>query len=282
MGKSISLFGLITLITCALSSCNLGSAINASGDADTVQISMIEIGDTASFPLITGEKCEVLAKCSVDFPESYINAENTLTLQKLFNNIVLEVEDTLNANDALNKMAANILDQYGVDEQENIEHIDEDYEIVFQYANYTNIRTIYNKSEIISFCKTEETIKNNNSTMKSSHYLNFDLQNMSYIDLNQLFPESTHDVLTELLKKKLIKQLDVETEDDVINLGYFNLDNLRVNNNFYINENGITWNFIPYEISLLSVGETSITLDFDDLQMYMLNTPLTERLLKNN
>ena len=75
--------------------------------------------------------------------------------------------------------------------------------------------------------------------------------------------------MSQLLKEKLLKQLNVDDEDALTGLGYFNLDNITANDNFYFDENGVTWNYVTYEIACYSVGETQITLDYDALAGYI-------------
>ena len=84
--------------------------------------------------------------------------------------------------------------------------------------------------------------------------------------------------MAALIKATLVKQLKVKNEEEVINLGYFNLDNLKATNNFCISDRGVTWTYVPYEIALLSVGETNVTVSFDDLEMLMQDNDLVARI----
>ena len=114
--------------------------------------------------------------------------------------------------------------------------------------------------------------------MSTHRYSNFDLEQMKLIEFNDLFIESSTDDLTMLIKSNLMKQLNAKTEDDVINMGYFNLDNLKPTTNFSIGTDGITWTYLPYEIALLSVGETNITVKYDELEMLMQDNDLVARI----
>ena len=49
-------------------------------------------------------------------------------------------------------------------------------------------------------------------------------------------------------------------------------------NNFCISDRGVTWTYVPYEIALLSVGETNVTVSFDDLEMLMQDNDLVARI----
>ena len=131
-----------------------------------------------------------------------------------------------------------------------------------------------------TFCKAELAAKNGKVTMSTHRYYNFDLQMMKLIEFSDIFIESSIDDLTSLIKSNLMKQLNVKTEDDVINMGYFNLDNLLANNNFFVGDRGLTWTFATYEIACYSVGETVITLDYETLKPYMLENSEVIKLIQ--
>ena len=69
----------------------------------------------------------------------------------------------------------------------------------------------------------------------------------------------------------MLQQLHAKDDTDLIDMGYFNLDNLIANNNFSIGDEGITWTFGIYDIACYSVGETVITLDYETLKPYILD-----------
>ena len=171
-----------------------------------------------------------------------------------------------------------MLRQYGVSENEKPEDVEDDYESVFQYASNTTISPVYNRNKVLTFCKKEVTTKNGQQTMLTHRYYNFDLVTMKQIEYSDLFIETSADEMAALIKATLVKQLKVKNEEEVINLGYFNLDNLKATNNFCISDRGVTWTYVPYEIALLSVGETNVTVSFDDLEMLMQDNDLVARI----
>ena len=199
-------------------------------------------------------------------------------LHSLFIINVLELADTVEFDQSFKKYIAGVLHQYGISENERPEDVEDDYESVYQYASNTTISPVYNKNGVLTFCKAELTTKNGKQTMSTHRYCNFDLEQMKLIEFNDLFIESSTDDLTMLIKSNLMKQLNAKTEDDVINMGYFNLDNLKPTTNFSIGTDGITWTYLPYEIALLSVGETNITVKYDELEMLMQDNDLVARI----
>ena len=141
--------------------------------------------------------------------------------------------DSMKLAETFQRFAKDVLGQYGEDVDE-VEFDKDERVVVYNYNSKTNIKPVYNKNGIISYCKEEVTRKNDKVTMTSHSYINISLK-------------------------------------PLIDIGYFNLDNLIANNNFSIGDEGITWTFGIYDIACYSVGETVITLDYETLKPYILD-----------
>jgi hypothetical protein len=50
------------------------------------------------------------------------------------------------------------------------------------------------------------------------------------------------------------------------NIGFFNLDEISSNNNFYADEIGITYTFNEYEIAAYVVGPVTIQIPYDKIR----------------
>lgn len=268
----------LVLSGAVLSGCNGLSRSSKMMSTDSVAIKSICLADTSYFPLTTGGKCDIFANVQIAYPESYLDGQSTKQLQRLFARSVLEVSDSISFDEIFESYITNIMHQYGVSDNEKPEDVEDDYESVYQYASNTSISPVYNCNKILSFCKTEVTKKNGKQTMLTHRYYNFDLTTMKRIEYNDLFLDSSMEDVAAIIKKVLVKQMNVKNEEELINLGYFNLDNLRATNNFCIGKDGVTWTYLPYEIALLSVGETNVTVSYDDLDMLMQDNDLTARL----
>ena len=265
--------GVLIIVSCK----GLSTSTNTMS-TDSVTISKETLADTTYFKLTSGGNCDIIANATFCYPKAYRDAKATEALHSLFIINVLELADTIEFDQSFKKYIAGVLHQYGISENERPEDVEDDYESVYQYASNTTISPVYNKNGVLTFCKAELTTKNGKQTMSTHRYSNFDLEQMKLIEFNDLFIESSTDDLTMLIKSNLMKQLNAKTEDDVINMGYFNLDNLKPTTNFSIGTDGITWTYLPYEIALLSVGETNITVKYDELEMLMQDNDLVARI----
>lgn len=245
---------------------------------DSVSVKNVVVGDSANFAMTTGGKCDIYANASIEFPKEYKDRQMTAKLQRLFATVVLEAADSVQADQSCESYIRGVLKRYGISDSERGGDAEEDYEPVYTYLNNTHISVAYNQKDFITFCKVEKITKNGNKTMETHQYYNFDLVKMRYVQLGDLFSEEQQGEVATLVRQNLIHQLGVTSEDEVINLGYFNLDNLNLTNNFYVSDNAITWNFLPYEIACFSVGETQVSVSYDDLSKFLLSTAPVLRL----
>lgn len=271
MRKSIKYVVLSMLVTSLIGSCGGLKSKQPEMSADSVTVNMTDVVDTISYILSDKSQCSVMAEAKIAYPDAYKDKESTAKLQHLFSSVVLDVpSDSIGLNGAFNKFVKNVLGQYGED-ADGTKYEDDDREIVYKYNSVTNIYVVYNKDGFLSFCKEETTKKNDVVTMVTHNYYNISLAKMSKIELNNIFAEENISDISDLLKRRLLVQLHAKDESELIDMGYFNLDNLVANNNFRISENGITWTFGTFEIACYSVGETNITLDYDVLKPYILD-----------
>ena len=140
-----------------------------------------------------------------------------------------------------------------------------------------DVKVVYNNKSIITFCR-EETIKKNNVMTSVSHqYVNIDLESMKRIGLSDLFRDDCLDQVTQSLKRQLMNDKDVSNEDELNDIGYFNLPNLTVTGNFFFTPDGVTWSYDPSVVAVASVGVPTINIDYDDLKNYKCDNSLLDR-----
>ena len=147
----------------------------------------------------------------------------------------------------------------------------------FKYEIINDIKPVYSNNRILCFCRISEMKKDGTQTMLSRHYYSFDTKESSRISITDIFKEEDINIVNKLLKDKLMQQENVESQSQLIDLGYFNIENLEVNNNLYFTDKGIVFNYEPFEIACFAVGDVSIELDYDTVRPYF-NSDFTNKL----
>ena len=279
MSPKISLLALIALLTLALAGCSSG---NKSGEVKLATDSLVETG---SFKKSNGEVCKMKANVVVSYPQDFKDSTALAGLQQLFMTNVLKTPSGVKAmKEAIKFYAQSIINQntpsqYGNTRASN-DSIDDDYDEIDidQFESNVVINVVFNDNDVISFCKEETIKKNDQVTSVSHHYVNFDLQSMKRITLNDLFRDDSLDKSSQQLKSQLMVDKDASNEDELNDLGYFNLPNLTVTGNFYFTPSGITWSYDPSVVAVASVGEPTINIDYDDLQDYLSDDSIIKRM----
>lgn len=115
--------------------------------------------------------------------------------------------------------------------------------------------------------------------MYTTEYINLNLSNLQPILLDELFLEDYQETLTNLLWYQLALDNQVNDRNELEEMGYGTTGDLEATQNFYLNENGITFYYNVYEISPYAMGPTQITLSYEMLE-YILNyeNPLVNEL----
>lgn len=259
----ILMLGLVAIVT----SCSGGKNSNASGDEATVTLSSLKEADTLSFPLSNGNNCKVQVDVSVTYPKSFVNKQETEKLQKLFITTVLECGDSLTIEEAVKQYTTGITRQNGASEDEDDDFAleDENGTPIDKILINVNITAAYNQKNIITFCKEVTYKRNDVVTSKMHRYYNLDLADMKPID-RTIFRDDAMSDVCQLLKDKLLEQTHTRNSDELNEIGYFNIDNLSVTDNFCFEENGITWSYLPQELAADALFEPRITLGFDVLK----------------
>ncbi len=267
----------------AVASCNI-NGLQGDEAAESLKIERINKVDSTAFSHGDSKVCNVEASVNAEYPVFYLNDTLTRQLQALYAVEVLglpggEYGGGQSMASVFDEVTAALTRQFGDTEDEILYGVLPDKQIL-RYAVSLDVAMLQNQNGIVSFCRHEEVYKNGELTADSHHYVNVDLQRMRKIDIYNLFSEEVLPEVSNMLKNRLLRQKNVRNEEELIGMGYFNLDNITANSNFYFDANGVTWNYVTYEIACYSVGETQITLDYASLAPYITEDSILYGFLK--
>ena len=270
---------LLSIIGLASSCGKLKSAQSDDGKpAVTVQTQ--QLNDNSSFTMSNGERCTITADATIDYPVSSQGASLS-ALQKVFANYVLESGDSLSLQEAMRQVVANSMHQYDF-MQEPVDKNEADNEsedlTTIKYATSTRVTPIYNKHGVVTFERVDVVKKNDKVTSITHRYYSFDAENQTFIDLNRLFREDALTDVCQLLRQQLLRQNNASGNEQLNDLGYFNVENLTVTSNFYFDDKGVTWSYLPNELAVEAIGEPKITISYGDLKDALCDGSIIERI----
>ncbi|MBR5103018.1 MAG: DUF3298 domain-containing protein [Muribaculaceae bacterium] len=271
---------LLTAIIAIIASCSTKKQ-DQTDENRSVTLSSTQKNDTIIFKKSNGDTCNLQINITITYPASY--GEKTTQLQNLYKANVLNANDSLNIEEALKQYCDRVIEQYTPmadeeDDETTIATCDNDgrQHTDFLIVNI-NITASYNQMGIITFCTEEAFTRNKVITSKVHSYNNLDLVNMTTIEASNIFRDDALPDITKLLKNQLLAQNNVTNTDQLIEQGYFNIDNLKVTDNFSFGDKGITWTYPPQELAINALGEPCITLDYDTLKDFAASNSVLTR-----
>lgn len=277
--KSLTLFILLS-ITALLFSCGKNSKTNKGDGQPAVMVKSKQLNDNSSFTMSNGERCTITADAVIDYPVSAGEGMSVDSLQRLFAAYVLESGDSLSLQEAMRQVVANSMHQYDfMQEPVNKDEADESEDLTtLKYATSTRITPIYNKNGVVTFERVDVVKKNDKVTSITHRYYNFDVETQTFIDVTRLFRDDAVADVCQLLKQQLLAQNNVAGNEQLNDLGYFNVENIMVTRNFYFDDKGVTWSYLPNELAVEAVGEPKITIPYGDLESSLCENSIIDRL----
>lgn len=268
-----ALISLLLLMSITLGSCDGGkSEVALANDSISMQ---------DSFKKSNGELCKLKTTVLITYPKEYKDKGTTQNLQQLFNTVVLNSSETDgDTKKALNAFAKSIISQNSTGDVENggaVNEEDFDQIDIDNFELNVKISNVYNDNDLLTFCREDVVKKNDQVTSVTHHYVTIDLLSMKKVTLSDLFLNENNGLITQMLKNTLMETEGVSNEDDLNQLGYYNLPNLTLTSNFYFDEKGITWCYAPGDIAVTSVGETKIMIPFEELMRFNNENSLLSR-----
>lgn len=276
----VSIFILLTFMMLSVSCGRKGSNYVDDGKPAVTTVQTHQQSNS-SFKMSNGELCTIVAEATIDYPKTIGENQPADSLQRLFAAYVLESGDTLSLNEAMNQVVVNSMHQYDFVEVPDVDEevtADSDGMTTLKYVTSTRITPIYNKHGVVTFERVDVVKKNDKVSSVTHRYYSFDVDSQTFIDVNRLFRDDAISDVCQLLKQQLLTQNNVTGNEQLNDLGYFNVENITVSRNFYFDDKGVTWSFLPNELAVEAVGEPKITIPYKDLEPSLCENSIIERL----
>ena len=269
----ILLFGTLLLI---LKSCGNKTDNTTAHQCDSLKYNIIAISD--SIKDATGST--IIVNANVALP---LNESEDKDISSVYNKYLLNLKnDSITGENAVITYVKKILDFYKTPAENIPPELEDETEKVSKYEINHNITPIFNSCNIFCVMKNTNMKKDGNSTIETNNYFSFNTSNCSRINIMDIIKDEYSTDINNLLKERLMQQEGVTNQSQLIDLGYFNIDNLSINNNFFFKDNKIVFAYEPYEIACLQVGEVCIALEIDELTPYIKENSILSKLNAND
>lgn len=282
MKKKVVFLSIVLSFMVLLTSCNGSGNGQAVADGPSVTVKSQRLNDTSAFTMSNGGRCVIEAEATIEYPAGAGEGIAVDSLQRLFAAYVLESGDSLSLQEAMRQVVANSMHQYDfmeepMPDEEALEAAVTDSVNTLRYATSTRVTPVYNRNGVVTFERVDVVKKNDKVTSVTHRYFSFDVDTQSYIDLQRLFRDDALTDVCQLLRQQLLRQNNATGNEQLNDLGYFNVENIMVTNNFCFDDKGVTWSFLPNELAVEAIGEPRITIPYGDLDPYLCDDSIIGR-----
>ena len=271
---------LISIAVAIFSLCGCSNPSGTSNQKDNALLQLDSISCVDSIKDIV--QSTITVKADIVYPTFYKDKQNSKGIQSLFAQHILNIQesDSFDIKKEIHQYSRDILEAYKMPPaNEQIEETDKDeYTPTLRLDISQKINVAYNDNGLICFRKASEMRKNGKPTIQTNKYYTFDLNKMIRLTVPDIIQAEYQSEVNELLKQQLLKQEGVKSPSQLFDLGYFNIENLSVTNNFYFTSKSIIFVYEPYEIACFALGETKIELNFSDIETYLKDPNLVNNL----
>lgn len=242
---------------------------------DTISISKVYHLDNDS----TKPSCSLKVKYVV--PVKYADTLVLNKIQKELNAFVLgdDAYGPIRPNEAVTKYINDYIESYKTDAETlfanwNESDESEDY---FSYYKTLESEVIYDKSEILSYQTKSVEYKGGANAYTGYKNIVIYLKTGQALSEEDLFVSGYKDALDEIMLLKLMQQNKVKAKDDLFELGYSRIEDFTSNNNFLVDDKGITYIFSQGEFSIPTLGEIRISIPYEELSLILKeNSPISK------
>ena len=264
--RKLVYIGTLALIVICLYACNDKKHIN---DAvvecvDTIEVSTIKVCDSLSY-VAGAEVCNITAQVEFVYPKFYLSNEKTNELQGLYTMSVLDIQaDSISLATAFPMFVEYLMNSYKeVNSLYDVENFEGDYELAKTCDVDVIITICYNRGSLLSVCKKESVMINGASPQVRHIYSTYNLAEMKRVTFAELVGEDNVVSVIELLKAKLRSDRNVKSDEELVDMGFYNIDNFGGNDNFYVTSDSVVWNYLLRELSVFE--DVKISLSREDI-----------------
>lgn len=264
------------IITCLLFSCKKpGGNVEPNNIVfDSVNVSKVYHLDNDS----TKPSCSL--KIQYIFPVEYKNKDVLTKIQGELNVALMEDEtyQLLSPSDAVKKYAEDYITNYKQEAETQFGNWEESDESEDYFSYYKTIKTniVFDKADLLSYQVVSMDYKGGASSSTIYRNIVLDLTTGNQLTEKDVFIDDYSKSLNQLLSHEVIKQNGVKSAEDLLELGFWGIEDLTSNNNFSVDEKGLTYIINQGEYSAPSLGEIRIFFPYSEiLDLLKENSPIS-------
>lgn len=264
-------------LLCLVASCSSKNKTPQGNNEIQIVMDSIVVRDS----VVDAANIKIIVSSDISYPKSVKidGVKKSSVFLSLYFKSLLESDFDSNAKTTIKSFVARQLDSYK-SESVNKEALDDEDGSLSQYSLSTIIRSCYHDWDFICFCKTTTTIRDDKQPISTNQYITLDIKGNKQVHITDIFNEKDFTSLTEVIRNKLFADNNCKNANQLAELGFFNIDNLFVPDNFSLTDKAITFHYNPLEIACNAIGVVSVDVPFDSIQQYIIGDSPIKRIIE--
>lgn len=249
----------------ALFSCKKTKPVNVDNEIifDTIKVTDIYHLDGDS----TKPSCSL--KINYIAPVKFPDVDVLHKMQRELNVAVFEDEllGILEPKDAANKFMANYIENYKEEAKTRFPNWAESHETEDYFSFYKTIETIilYNNYNLLSYQISSMDYKGGANSYTAYKNVVVNLETGKLLTEDDIFKAGYEKALNQLIIDKIVAQNKVKKPEDLLELGFWGIEDLTSNGNFSVNDKKLTYVFSQGEYSAPSLGEIRVSITYKEI-----------------
>ncbi len=136
----------------------------------------------------------------------------------------------------------------------------------FSYYEMSENEILYNSNQILSYSVNFNNYTGGAHGAHATRYHVIDLKTGEKITEESIFVEDYQEQLALILVDKIAELNEVEDPKELENIGFFSVDEIFPNDNFLIDDTGITYAYNEYEIAAYVIGLIEVHIPFKEIE----------------
>ena len=223
------------------------------------------------------------------YPSGYSDQKILYKLQCQFiNDFFGDETASVTPQEAMNNYVAKYLTDYKELEADFISETEStgekpSKESWYAYYEMSSNEIVYNQYNLLSYITSVEYYTGG---AHGGHGFNnhvIFIENGEALDESDIFIKGFQDELAQIMVDIIAADNNVTEREELEYLGFFNINEIYPNNNFYVDNEGVTYTFNEYEIAAYSIGSVDVFIPYDTIRHLLLeNSPVSPLVLRKN
>ena len=207
-----------------------------------------------------------------NYPKSFKNKESLARLQQIFKGTFFNNEsyDSLSPKEAVNKYLEEYTEEYrelGNQYHEDMVNLEGDNQPSwYWYQLQKSNEILYEDESVLSYSVQHADYTGGAHGSLNVLYYTIDLNELTTITEESIFKPNYYKFLTSKIIERLMKKYNLDSPAKLMEEGFFDINEIAPNNNFWINNEGIHYIYNQYEIAPYSMGPIEVTIPYEDIK----------------